>query len=648
VTGPPDAPAPGRTRSLRRRALIAFAVLVPLALVVAVWVGLGLRSAALGVRAHADGAQTSLEQAKRQLLAGELDAARASTDVAKQQVADAAQAADALPVRLAGRVPVVGTAVDDLDHLIAAAGDLASASAELVDVYAVATGEGTGTGIFTRGAADFAVMRATGAAVEDALDDAVRAQESLRSVEATLPGTGSLAGARDSALQQVDPLVAQLELLRAALARLPDAFGEDGQKRYLVVTLNPAELLAGGGASLSAAVLQFSDGRLSIPVQGSVSSSLFPGNPVRPWDHVASLPYFTERQMASFAVSNLHPDFAITAQEMQRAWVANGQRPVDGVIALDPVALASVVQATGPIETAAYGRITGDNLVRKLLVDAYGEFEADQRARHKVNDALVAQTFARLSAGDDTLAVARALAVTAPEQHVRVHLDDPELQKVVDEAGMSGRLPDADAGDAVAVFSQNRNASKVDIFQERDVRHEVTLAADGSAEVVTTMTATYDVPRKARTSEDRRGYLTRWSFNWYFAYLPSGAELVDYSAPRRDPEDAPDDPTVYEDLDGWRVVRVGRWTEAGGSTTVTMTYRFPAGTFTGGDGSGLAYTLSTAPQAMLAPTALSVSVTGPGTAALSSSTLDGWTLDGSSATWSGDLARPSRTSLTWS
>jgi hypothetical protein len=611
----------------------------------AVWLGLGLRSAAADVRAHADSAQTSLEETRRHLLAGDLAAARASTEVARQQVADAARSADAVPVRLAGRVPVVGTAVDDLDLLIAAATDLADASAEVVDVYATISGSGDQGRLFADGRVDLAMVAQVRTSVSTALGLTNRARESLTSVRASVPGTGSMASARDTALAQVEPLGEQLAALSTVMERLPAALGEASPKNYLVVTLNPAELFAGGGAALAAAVVRFDDGEMSLPVQGSVSTALFPGNPSVAWDHVSSEPFFTPRQPAGFAWSNLHPDFTVTAREMQRAWVANGMKPVDGVIALDPVALSAALKVIGPVSTADYGEITAGNLVRKLLIDAYADFSADQGARHELNEALMASVLGRLTSGEGALDLGRALAATSAGGHFRVFFDDPALEGVVESAGLSGRLPAAGGGDVVALYSQNQNASKVDIFQSRTVTHDVRIAADGSADAVTTMVAAYDVPSRARTSEERRGYLSRWSFNWYYAYLPLGAELVEHTAPRNDARDPADDPAVYEDVDGWRVVRVGRWTAAGASTTVTTSYHFPAGTFA--SGGALAYTLRTAPQAMLAPMDLAVSVSGPGIAALDASTLDGWVLDGETARWTGELGVASTSTLTW-
>jgi hypothetical protein len=632
----------------RRRRIAVIVVAVAAVLVVGgVLLALSLRSAASEVQANASEAQSSLERAKTQLAAGDVDAARTSARQAQEQVAAAALAADAPAVALVGRLPVAGDAVADLDRLVSAAGDLASASARLVDVYAAASGAGDGSGsaLFVDGRADFAAMSTAASSVAQATDLAERAEQSLDAVQGTVPGTGALVAARDDALEQVRPLVVQLRALETLLRRLPDALGKGSTKNYLLVTMNPAELFPGGGAALSAAVLRFTDGRLSLPVRGSVSSQLFPGNPRVAWDHVSGAPYFPlPRQRAAFAWSNIHPDFARTSVEMRRAWVANGRAPVDGIIVLDPVALRAALKVTGPVRSSAYGTITAGNLLEKLLVAAYRDYRSDPDARHRVNDALISSFVGRLSSGEGMLQLARALAATAPGGHFRVGVDDPVLQELIASTDLGGVMPSAPDGDGLAVFTQNQNGSKVDIFQRRAVEHEVTVAEDGSARATTTVTVTYETPKDGRKTGDRVGYLTPWSSNWYMVYLPRAATDVRVDSPSQDPEDL-DDATRYQDGEAWSIVRARRWTAAGGTTRMTVSYALPAGTFLR-DG-GLRYSLDVVPQAVLQDPTLTLAVRGPGAAEVVSDLPGRWSIDAGSAAWSGPLRQTSTTEVAW-
>jgi len=431
--------------------------------------------------------------------------------------------------------------------------------------------------------------------------------------------------------------------MRSVLERMPDALGRHGTKTYLLVALNPAELYPGGGAALNAALVRFTDGVLSVPLKGTVSTKIFPNNPRVVWDHVVNAPYFAPGAGALFSFSDLHPDFTVTGVEMQRSWVANGKAPVDGVIALDPAAISAALRVSGPVTSPVYGQITADNLVQKLLVDGYTDFGIQGvERRHQLNEALMNTIFSRLKAGSGAISMLRAIASTAPSHHLRIFINDPALQQSVAHAGLDGGFP-APGGDLLAVFSENQNGSKVDIFQKRTVTRDVTLAADGSATVTTKISAFYDVPTAGRQSTDRRGYLTSWAENWYLAYLPAGATLVSYTAPTTDADDH-DDPVVYPDRNGLSVMRLRRWTPAGGTTDLTMVYTFPAGTFSTPD--GVDYRLSTMPQPLTQPATMTVTVTGPGDASIVGDP-GAWTTSGAVARVTGPFSEVTSTHIQW-
>lgn len=628
------------TRSRRRIVLLSLAAVLGMLLVWlvgSVWI----------ILSNGERAQDALAAAKTDILAGDFAAATASAEDAEASVAEASSAVHGLPVQLVGLLPVAGPVVDDLERIVDSAADVAAASRDVVDVYGEATGKAQdGRSVFSGGRADFAVIGDVTGSVARARGLLEDAEATLKQVQGGGPGSDVLLRTRDEALGQVAPLADTLGTFERVLARVPDALGKDAPRSYLLITVNPAELYAGGGAALSAAVVRFDKGEMSIPVRGSVSSTLFPQNPRVYWKHIAGAPFYNNDYPAAFAWSTLHPDFTVTAREVARSWVANGEDPVDGVISVDPVALAAALRVTGPIETPGYGEITADNLVQKLLVDGYQSFDGDQGERHALNDSLVDTVFTRLSGGQGALSMLQAMATTAPARHFRVWMSDEALQKEVLDAGLAGQLPDARGADAVAFYSQNQNGSKVDVFQQRDTVQRIWINPDGSADALTTVNVVNGAPRSARGDATYQGYFTSWSFNWYLAYLPPGAQFVDYTATRSLTGDR-DDPTVYRDVSGWSLVRVGRWTRAGAVTELKVRYRFPAGYFSDAGG-GYHYRLVTVPQSLVQPATLTVEVRAPGTATVDSDLPGGWsTTTPGLATWSGTLAQPSSTDMLW-
>ncbi len=75
---------------------------------------------------------------------------------------------------------------------------------------------------------------------------------------------------------------------------------------------------------------------------------------------------------------------------------------------------------------------------------------------------------------------------------------------------MAGTIPVRDTGNLSAVYTQNGNGNKLDVFQRRAVRETVRLRADGSAVVTRTVALQSPTPPYTALFPDRlRGYDTR-------------------------------------------------------------------------------------------------------------------------------------------
>ncbi|HET8969509.1 MAG TPA: DUF4012 domain-containing protein [Candidatus Nanopelagicales bacterium] len=600
------------SRRHRRRWPWLLALLVLVLLVAAVaWSALAART----IAAQATTAQTQIVAAKAALVAGDAPAARAALVKARTAVDTAADAADILPLRVAGALPWVSTPVSDVDALVSAAGMLVTSSDQLVDVYGAVSSEGARP-IFADGAVDLEVVAGLSPKVDAAVGEIDAAISRLRAVQGTFPGTGRLAQARDTALAEAVPLRDQLAGIQPVLPMLPAALGADGRKTYLLTVLNPAELRASGGAPLSVALLRFTDGKLSMPLQGSTTTVL-PGVPLVSWHHLTKAPFATGDQPQRFVNANQHPDFRISGEELARAWKASGQGSVDGVIAVDTTALAAVLKVTGPVQSEGFGEITADNLVQKLLVDAYQDYSDDQQDRKSLNDELATAFFQRLGSGSGFLPILKALGSVAGGRHFQLNLRDDALQTQVEKYGYAGAV--ADGTDVVGAFSQNANGSKTDVFQQRSIDQTVNEQADG-LRVVREVQVALDTPSQL-TSAVRIGYLTSWNRSRWFFYLPPDARHVTLRAP-----DGFTAPETFRDGLGRRFVTTIGWIAGGDTAKFSVRYRIG----TPADG----YSVAAQPQPMVGTT--NVSLTVP-THLLADPLPAGWVATGDTSTWTGTL-----------
>ena len=560
---------------------------------------------------------TSAKATAAALSEGDSQAARDSIAAAQSNAAAARANLDGLPFAVFRVIPYVNTNLTAAEDLLDAAVHGLDAGAVVVNNY--------GEGPLVEG------QRVNLTAVNNIEPHLAEVSAHVEQAQAAIADSPSQAAAPlREATQKVQRGLTDvqkgLQLWQDIGSDLPTLLGSETPQTYLVVFHNPAELYAGGGASLNVALVTFDDGQIEVGEKGAVSRDFFFGNPSVPWDPVAGGPYYaTKNATDGFAWSNLHQDFRVAGEDMMRSWQANGGKHVDGVISLDAAALAAAVRVTGPIQSPLYGEITADNLIEKLFFEGYNEDPVAQAERQRINQELISQMLARMEgSGTQAASIARAIFSTAPGQHIRAYLSDGRHADALHKAGLDGAQPDPQP-DRIAFYTQNQNASKVDIFQTRQLVHEVTLAADGSAQVTQTATVTNNAPAEGGSPlSDRIGYTTRWAFHWNITLLPDKATDIQQSI---ETEDVKRDDKVYTDVDGRKAVRIGGWIPPGGHSTITVTYRLPAGTF-GIDGN-LAYRASVEHQLLVNDVALTVNVTGP---SQPTPTEGNWSVDSNTAT----------------
>lgn len=585
------------------------------------WLQAGLLYSVASLAYGGWGLQNHLSAAAADVQSGEFARARAQYDAAVSSSEQLARSVGIGQVDLMGSLPGLAVAVNNWHRSAAAAGEITAATGDLLSLYGDLSGKGGGAKIFSGGAIDLARLADLPQRVDVAVAHLDQAEAHLNSILTTALPAVALGSARDRALKEMKPIQQALDSLGGIAPVLPDALGANGVRRYLVAIGNQAEMRAAGGAPLSLVLVEFNEGRISIPIKGQTSTQLFPplNAPIEWWGPAAN-PFFTGNpRNAPFVVANTHPNLLFSAQEMAGAWQGGGYPPVDGIITIDLTAIAAVLDATGPVESPAYGTVDGARLGQILLIDAYEAFGQDEAAeRQQANQQLLDDLLTRLLSGDDLIAAAQAMASTAPGRHVQLWMKSAPLEKLAVDSGASGEVNDPGTGDWSAMYSQNGNQSKVDVFQQRNVVVTAQLGTDGSARVTQQMTITNATPpdRPALGSLGKIGYETMWLKSAFIMYVPDAAQNFAASYPSdftvRPLKNHPQLGKGWVvDGFGHRFIRVVGWTEPGGQTVVSVSYELPAGTFSGDEPGTLDYTLQAEPQSLWVNSILTVQVTAP-------------------------------------
>ncbi|WP_345449285.1 DUF4012 domain-containing protein, partial [Microbacterium fluvii] len=325
---------------------------------------------------------------------------------------------------------------------------------------------------------------------------------------ARLDGSVLLGPVRD-AVDQVSQLLQTSATATDALARatelLPAMLGADGPRDYLIVFQNNAEWRSLGGIVGAMSVVHTDEGKMTMAAQGSSSDfDKFS-------DAVIELPADVERIYGTRPAQWIQnvtqvPDFTLSGELAREMWLRETGDEVDGVLAMDPVALSYLLEATGPVTLPTGDTLTSDNAVQLLLNDVYKRYEnpSDQDAFFAL---AAASVFDALAGGDaDPATLVSALGRAGDERRLLIWSAVDRDQSVLEGTTLAGGLPTTTKQTArIGVYLNDGTGSKMDYYvtPETSLQWEsCAVDARGRATGMTTLTLTLTntAPDDAATS----------------------------------------------------------------------------------------------------------------------------------------------------
>ena len=457
------------TGSTRRLLLRLALVLLLLLICVAAWVVYsGLRAKANLLHAADDVTMLQSQAESGNVAAEHISLARL------QREAHSARLETAGPIwALARRTPTVGSNAAAITTVAAAVDELAQhalpslvdASAA-VDLQAIAPHDGR---------IDLSPIQHAAPAVVEAASAVMQVRDQVAGISTS----GLLPVVRRSVLQlqsDLDSAANTTSTAARAVTLLPPMLGASQPRTYAVLFQNNAEVRATGGIAGSWAIVRLDRGAVQIVKQGSAGdvNSRISGVPVPP--DVAAL--YTNRPGTFFQDVDMAPSFptvaTLTSEMFKQAYGID----LDGVISTDPVALAGLLKATGPVQLPHGGPLTASNAVSLLLSHVYQNIQDPQQ-----EDAFFAQAanavFTALSAGQgDARATVKALADAAGAGRLTVWSRHADEEGLLAGTELEGAMPATERPESptIGVFLNDGTASKLDYY----LREDVTVASAAS------------------------------------------------------------------------------------------------------------------------------------------------------------------------
>ncbi len=382
------------------------------------------------------------------------------------------------PVRLLGLMPLLGRDVRVARAIAATAGEAVRATREVVTALEPLEHRPPSRVMLERASAALLGLQGV---LDRGLDDVRRAKPLVASRGARTQFLAAAGSARRTAFQAGEGLKLASSL-----------YGPAGSTRYFLAFQNPSELRGTGGLIGEYGILEASpDG----PKLTHVAPYTELDHMVKDKDGGVDLPAQVAERYQRFPVGsafwavNIPPDLPTVGQTITRLYQqATGQR-VDGVVAIDPLAVAEILRVGGPI-TVAGTRLDSANVARETLVQAYVRYGSDYRARQRYLQEVAWQTLVVFQRDLRTRPVelVKGLAAAAQGRHLQLYSADATGQRVLLELGIAGSATAPRAGDYLMPVSVNTGGNKMDAFLRRSIGYQVTLLPDGGAKAVASVT----------------------------------------------------------------------------------------------------------------------------------------------------------------
>ncbi|CAA0126135.1 Uncharacterised protein [Mycolicibacterium vanbaalenii] len=427
------------------------------------WVVIG----AFQAKSNLEQARASAQDAKNALLEGNTEAASESADDALVQAQAARDATHSLAWNVVSAVPWLGspfkTGQQVTDVVLGLASDVLRPAA---DVGIAISPER----LYRDGRVDVDLLRNEEPQLRELSANATRLNGEAAAI--TDPRYVSLMSDARSELQaQISDITSVIENAALAARLAPSMMGADGPRTYFMGFQTNAEARGTGGLLGGYGILRFDNG---VPTVDTLAPNTDLVDAVAPVE--LGLDYDKQygyaQPFTDFRNSNLSPHFPYAAQIWKAMWAEQTGMEVDGVVAIDPVALSYILGAVGPVTMPDGEIVSRDNVVELTESTAYSRFPADQQAERKqylqdIASAVVTKMTGPVQSPRQLL---DALGKALSERRIAIWSANPEEQELLEQTPLAHVIPE-DPAPYAGVVINNLGGNKLDYYLKTQIEY---------------------------------------------------------------------------------------------------------------------------------------------------------------------------------
>lgn len=423
------------------------------------------------VRSELTSAALMIPDFKKELAAKHIEAGRTTLD-RLQDHTRAAKAAVSDPIwKAAAEIPWLGPNFAAVGEVAVSSDDVASSAAE--PLLKVLNSLGWEDIAPVNGKFNVAPLAESSSSVVTAANTVELTYARLHAIDSSelLP---EVRKPLSEAVQTLDVARGTLSTAAEASRILPSMLGSDGPRNYLVLVQNNSEVRATGGLPGALALIHVENGAITLRAQSSGATLGKFDPPVAVETNQTQL--YSYRLGTYIGDVNLTPDFPSAARSAKAMWERRHGGFVDGVVALDPVVLAHILDVSGPIAAPSTiegmpTELTAGNVVQTLLSDVYTQLPSNDE-----QDAYFAsvsrEIFTGLASGNvPGEKLVSALTRSAGENRLYVWSVHNDEQKILASTPVGGAVSGPSVGGtSFGVYFNDGTGAKMDFYVKRTVQ----------------------------------------------------------------------------------------------------------------------------------------------------------------------------------
>ncbi|NMB84498.1 DUF4012 domain-containing protein [Candidatus Roizmanbacteria bacterium] len=358
--------------------------------------------------------------------------------------------------------------------------------------------------------------------------------------------------------------------------KLPEIFGTDKEKTYLLLFQNDKERRATGGFLTAYAVFKVKNGKLKIEKSEDIYSldNSISSHPEAPRE---ILTYHKDVYKFNIRDSNLSPDLPTSVDLFNSLYKKSGSRvDYDGIIMLDSKVLVDMLTIFGDTEAGGVvfsasidKRCDCPQVLYKLfdMVDRPTPYLRENR-KGILGELMYALFYKALGFSPSKYwgTLAQQMFKNMQEKHILLYFTDKELQTSVEKLNFAGRIRDFD-GDYLHVNNVNFAGAKSNLFVSEIITSQT---KNEGGRVVREVTIDYRNPYPHSDCNLERGglCLNATLRNWLRVYVPKGSTLLEFKGSEKKVQ-------TYDEL-GKTVFEGFLTVNPLGKATVVVRYSLPA------------------------------------------------------------------------